>query len=494
MANKKYKPINITSLGVNDESATLVEWMYDDGDEIKNDDIIVIIETTKIIYEFPSVNNGYLLKLKNVGEEITINDTIALIIDNKDELEIIKKNYLKLNEKIHPINITKKAQELADANNINISELEILDKKVIREKDIQAHINIQKLRPNSGNEFSMIGKVDECFLSQIEKDSGFSSLSSNEKIKRYRENGAIIEEGVEIGTGSFILAEYIFLKRDSKIGSNCYIKASSFELGVMSELGNNANVVTRQIKIGDVFFSGNSVTIGGGGAFTSKARLIIGDECLVSSNCLLNTGEGIIIGNRVGLSPHVKLYTHSHWQNELEGYHSNFGPIIIEDNVYITGDSLIAPNVTIGKGSTIFANTTVTNNVKPYSQLSGNPAVIVGKINTSSDIRRKKSITKRIVQTMYQENQRVDINENKVVYYDLIDKKTKISGKVLITLSVDEEFELPKQTVLFDLNKYEIKGEQNILTDEVRNHFRKRGIKFKPIHWRYKADRGFYND
>ena len=57
-----------------------------------------------------------------------------------------------------------------------------------------------------------------------------------------------------------------------------------------------------------------------------------------------------------------------------------------------------------------------------------------------------------------------------------------------------EEFELPKQTVLFDLNKYEIKGEQNILTDEVRNHFRKRGIKFKPIHWRYKADRGFYND
>ena len=80
--------------------------------------------------------------------------TLHFLIDNKDELKIIKKNYLELNVKTYSIKITKKAKELADANNINISELEILDKIVIREKDIQAQINIQKLSPNSGNEFS----------------------------------------------------------------------------------------------------------------------------------------------------------------------------------------------------------------------------------------------------------------------------------------------------------------------------------------------------
>jgi acetyltransferase-like isoleucine patch superfamily enzyme len=496
MSNKNYKPINLTSLGVNDESATLVEWLYDDADEVKKEDILAIVETTKATFDIPSESNGYLIKLKKVGEEVTISDPIALIIHNKDELENIKKNYFeeKLKRKTDAVKITKKANELADVYNIDISELESWDKKVIRAKDIQAQINIYKSKSDSGEKFSLIGKVDEDFLHQLEKDTDFPSLSSDEKIKRYRANGAVIEDGVEIGSESIILAKYIHLKRGSKIGSKCYIKASSFELGVMSVFGNNANVVTRHIKIGDVFFSGNSVTIGGGGAFSSKARLIIGDECLVSSNCLLNTGEGIIIGNRVGLSPHVKLYTHSHWQNELEGYRSNFGPIIIEDNVYITGDCLIVPNVIIGEGSTIFANSTVTKNVEPYTQLSGNPAVAVGKIKTNLSTRRKKSTIKKILENMYQEIQKVDINENEVVYYDRIDEKTKIKGKVLITLSVDENFKLPKQTVLFDLNKYEIKGKQNTLTDEVRNYFRRRGIRFKPIHWRYSADKGLYND
>ena len=496
MSKKNYKTINLPSLGVNDESATLVEWLFDDGDEVKKDNIIAILETTKATLDISSESDGYIIKLKKVGNTVTINDPIGLIIENKDELESIKKNYFEkeLKIKTDAVKITKKAQDLADAYKIKISELEFLSKKVIREKDIQAQININKLKSNSVEEFSMMGKVDEDFLFQIGKDTEFPSLSSDDKIKKYRENGAVIEDGVEIGHESIILSEYIHLKKDSRIGLKCYIKASTFELGVMSVLGNNANVVTRHIKIGDVFFSGDSVTIGGGGCYSIKARLIIGNECLVSSNCILNTGEGIIIGNRVGFSPHVKLYTHSHWQNELEGYNSNFGPIIIDDNVYITGDSLIVPNVRIGEGSTIFANSTVTQNVEPYTQLSGNPAVIIRKINKNVDIRRKKSLIIKIVESMYQENQIVDINEKNVVYFNRIDNETKIETKVLITLLVGENFKLPKKTVVFDLNKYEIKGDQNALTDEVRNFFRRRGIRFKPIHWRYSADKGLYND
>ena len=68
-------------------------------------------------------------------------------------------------------------------------------------------------------------------------------LSSEQKIEEYRKNGAIIGENVEIGYGSKLICDYLYLKKDSKIGSNCYIKAFSFELGEMSIIGNNANIV-----------------------------------------------------------------------------------------------------------------------------------------------------------------------------------------------------------------------------------------------------------
>jgi Acetyltransferase (isoleucine patch superfamily) len=272
-------------------------------------------------------------------------------------------------------------------------------------------------------------KIKDDFLTKIKSDQNFKKLSSDEKIEIYIKNGAIIEKGVRIGIESVIVSNYIHLKENSVIGEDTYIQTLSFELGVMSVIGNKMNVVTRHIKIGDVFFSGNSITIGGGGAFSNNAKLIIGDECLVSSHCILNTGEGIIIGNRVGLSPHVKLYTHNHWQNELEGYNSNFGPIIIDDNAYITGDSIIVPNVKIGKGSTVFANSTVTKNIQPYTQVCGNPAVVIGKINTKLDNKKKNIIIKKILENMYNDKQLINIERNNVTYYEWLDQKSDISTR-----------------------------------------------------------------
>jgi acetyltransferase-like isoleucine patch superfamily enzyme len=496
MSKEYYKILNITSLGVNDESATVVEWLHNDGDGINKGDIVAILETTKATFDILSESNGYLIKLKKEGEEVTISDPMALIIDNKEELETIKQNYFNemIKENTGSIKITKKAQELASANNINIAEFSSLHKKVIREKDIRDQININKSKLVSVDDISMIGKINKDFLSELETDETFPTLSSAEKIILYKKNGAVIDANVEIGSGSVILSEYLHLKKDSIIGPNCYIKTISFELGIMSVIGNNANIVTRHVKIGDVFFSGNSIIVGGGGAFSNRAKLIVGDECLVSSYCILNTGEAIIIGSRVGLSPNVKLFTHNHWQSELEGYYSNFGPIILEDNVYVTGDCLVVPNVKIGEGSTIFANSTVINNVEPYTQLSGNPAKVVGKINKNVSKDKKISIIKRLVASMYKEEQIKDINENNVIFLNNISQKTKTDAQVLISFKVDKNCEKLKNKVIFNLQTFEVIGKENSLSDEVRNYFRKRGIRFKPMYWRYTADKGLYND
>ncbi|MBQ4055965.1 MAG: hypothetical protein IJD32_02545 [Bacteroidaceae bacterium] len=56
------------------------------------------------------------------------------------------------------------------------------------------------------------------------------------------------------------------------------------------------------------------------------------------------------------------------------------GTIVIKDNVWIGDKATILPNVTIGEGAVIAANSVITKDVPPYSVAAGNPAIII-KIN-----------------------------------------------------------------------------------------------------------------
>lgn len=53
------------------------------------------------------------------------------------------------------------------------------------------------------------------------------------------------------------------------------------------------------------------------------------------------------------------------------------GPVVIGDNVWIGDKATILPNVSIGKGAIIAANSVVTKDVPEYSVFAGNPAKII---------------------------------------------------------------------------------------------------------------------
>jgi len=320
----------------------------------------------------------------------------------------------------------------------------------------------------------------------------FSLLSSEQKVEDYRTNGADIGEGVKIGKGSVVVAEYLELKDDSSIGDDCYIRTKSFSMGKMSIIGNKANFVVNNVTIGDVCTFGFNIVVSGG--FSLRSSLKIGDCTLVSANCLLDAGEGIKIGSNVGISPFVKLYTHNHWQSELEGYHSNFGPIVVDDNAYITGDSLIVPGVTIGKGSTVLANSTVIDNVKENTQVCGNPARLIGRIPGGLTIDKKERIVLRMISDMKELFREREINDV-IIYLPHYVADSGLKDKIVITLSTPDDFNVDSiECILFDMEKLYIYGVQNHISDEVRNFLRKRGVKFSPIYWRYTGEKHLYND
>lgn len=496
MSEKRIE-VTVPSLGVNDKSATVVEIVVDEGEQVDQGDLIAVLETTKSTFDIEAPSAGYVAFLINEDDEVEVEQIICLLVAELSRLDSEKEAFLedaRSEDEVSAVRITRKAELKVKQLGVDLQHLASFASGIIREKDVEAFA-AQSKQSDYESEDDLVGEVDKEFVRSILADyDTFAALTSEEKIERYRANGAVIGEGVRIGIGSVIVTDYLHLMDDASIGSECYIRTRAFSLGRMSVIGNKANFVTHKVRIGDVSTFGFNVIVSGG--FSPHALLQIGDGSLVSANCLLDAGDGIFIGNEVGISPFVKLYTHNHWQSELEGYHSNFGPITIKDKAYVTGDSLVVPGVTIGEGATVLANSTVINNVEARAQVCGNPARVIGHAAGELSIEKRERIVLRLLREIKQtfaEQGRVD--SESVVYLPRYVANNEHAGKVVLTFAVADGVEKGAvDCILFDLQKLVIHGEPNDTSDEVRNFLRRRGIRFKPIYWRYTGERHLYND
>lgn len=112
----------------------------------------------------------------------------------------------------------------------------------------------------------------------------------------------------------------------------------------------------------------------------TKSKIVFGDDFSASDNFHLAAINSIIIGNNVLVGSNVLITDHSHGRydstrslmDELfippnDRVLFSKGPVIIEDNVWIADGVKILPNVKIGFGSVIAANTVVRENVPAYS-------------------------------------------------------------------------------------------------------------------------------
>jgi maltose O-acetyltransferase len=112
------------------------------------------------------------------------------------------------------------------------------------------------------------------------------------------------------------------------------------------------------------------------------SRLHVGANTFINADFLTLGGGEITIGANVLIGPSARLYTPSHALDVVErraGY-ERVSPVVIEDDVWLGGNVVVCPGVTIGAGSIIGAGSVVTRDVPPGVIAAGNPARVVREI------------------------------------------------------------------------------------------------------------------
>jgi acetyltransferase-like isoleucine patch superfamily enzyme len=157
--------------------------------------------------------------------------------------------------------------------------------------------------------------------------------------------GTFIADGVEI-----IRSGSKYLNRGIVIGDHCYIHSGSrFILGTLDD--------------------------------NPHTDLIIGNYVQINWGCYISGEGGLEIENRVLIGPNVCILSAGHGYIDdtklIQEQGLTFGKIMIEEDVWIGGGSVILEGVRLGRGCVIGGGSTVVKDVSPYAVVAGNPAKVI---------------------------------------------------------------------------------------------------------------------
>lgn len=118
------------------------------------------------------------------------------------------------------------------------------------------------------------------------------------------------------------------------------------------------------------------------------SHIRVGRNLFVNYNCTIIDVMPVTIGDNCQIAPNVAIYTAGHPvhpQTRNTAY--EFGaPVTIGDNVWLGGNTVVLPGVTIGSNSVIGAGSVVTRDIPEWSLAAGNPCRVIRKI-TEADRR-----------------------------------------------------------------------------------------------------------
>lgn len=170
-------------------------------------------------------------------------------------------------------------------------------------------------------------------------------------------------------------------KRDDQI-----LKKDFQRAGLLLQKFNLAHYDKIQLKtalLTELFGSvGNEISVEHNFHCDLGYNIHVGDNFYAGFNCTILDMAEVKIGDHCLIGPNVGIYTAGHNIPPIDRHKTGFAqPILIGNNVWIGGHSVILGGVKIGDNSIIAAGSVVTKNVPENMIFAGNPAKKLKAIN-----------------------------------------------------------------------------------------------------------------
>lgn len=113
--------------------------------------------------------------------------------------------------------------------------------------------------------------------------------------------------------------------------------------------------------------------------------LVVGEDVVINSGCVLYTGNGIHIGNHVAIAANCTFAPVNHAYAERgrliceQGFLPSKGGILVEDDVWIGANCVLLDGAVLRRGCVVGAGSIVRAELLPYTVYAGQPLVAVGE-------------------------------------------------------------------------------------------------------------------
>jgi len=366
----KFRMVKVSQLGVNDEHATLVLWSNLEGGKVSTGDVLCTLETTKTAYDIESETDGHIVYLVSEGDQVSVNQSIAIIANSKKEAFEEKKSFqAKLSSKqkeADSIRATVKARDYALKEGINLNSIQPIDGGIIRLSDLIEHIS----KPKQQNKSIVDIVIDSNFTPVVVYGSGNGAITLSESLELGSEYRVVCFVDDDRGHKNSLCDVPVFhssklpeIREKGICHAATEIMRGDVRLGIKERLENMDFEMINVIHPNS--FVSPSVRMGSGNYIKSGAvvetNTVIGDCCIVDNGVVI--AHDNIIGNGCHIAPGAV-----------------FGSSIeLGDHTVIGIGASISTSIRIGRKCIVSVGSSVTKDILDGIIIEGVPGKPIGR-------------------------------------------------------------------------------------------------------------------
>lgn len=187
--------------------------------------------------------------------------------------------------------------------------------------------------------------------------------------------GARIASGARVRLGAWVETDRLELGPGATIGPLAFVQTRSLVLGARASIKPLSFTRSHTVVFGA--HTRNSPLCIVMGTLHPRSRLVVGDHGRIFPFCWLEPGEGITLGNHVGVGGHSFIFSHGAWSDYLAGGPVRFEGVRIGDNVWLPWRVTVLAGAVIGNDAIVMAGSVVSRPVPDNVIAGGAPAKVL---------------------------------------------------------------------------------------------------------------------